>query len=245
MDKDGTPSVGGGIEWEYRKYRKTPLGKILGPLAFPVIAASRAMTHDSVLRWAWFLFVVFFALALARTALFMWRGRTLVGPHGITARRALTERTHAWPAIYDIRAEPIPNASRYARRWLTYLYDTEGRRFLLPHLDDWQLDNPPAEAAGLLAAGAQYRGTAWARRPEVEALIQRRAAHRRAWRWAVVATLIVFGCMSVLSIGLLMTTDGSPVVLLTLLIPLGAFALFSALFHACWKLLVPRDRQNA
>ncbi len=64
---------------------------------------------------------------------------------------------------------------------------------------------------------------AWARRPEVELSIRQRAAHRRAWLWAVYGALIVFGCMTVLSIGLLFASDGSPVVPLTVLVPLGSF----------------------
>jgi len=78
-------------------------------------------------------------LVLLRWALHLRRGRTLVGHRGISARWALTERRWGWHDVYDIRAEPVPDAARHARKWLTYLYDNEGRRFLLPHLDDWQL----------------------------------------------------------------------------------------------------------
>ncbi|MGW5458602.1 PH domain-containing protein [Streptomyces sp. NPDC003996] len=245
MDNSAMPSAGVGIVREYRKYKKTPLVRILGPSVIPILAFSQTMRHGDPFRWPMLILAVIFVLTLARLGLYMRRGRTLVDPDGITVRRALTERTRAWSAIYDIRAEPVPNAMGSARRWLAYLYDTEGRRLLLPHIDDWQLDNPPAEVAGLLAVGAPYRGMAWARRPEVEALIRQRAAHRRAWLWAAYGALIVFGCMTVLSIGLLFTSDGSPVVLLTMLVPLGSFVLFAALFHAGWKYLVPRDEREA
>ncbi|MFE0348500.1 PH domain-containing protein [Streptomyces griseoluteus] len=220
------------------------MARRLWPLVLPMFAMFHATSHGGAFGWADLLAAAFIALAIARTALYMQRGRTLVDPDGITVRRALTERTRAWSAIYDIRAEPVHNASRYDRHWLTYVYDTDGRRLLLPHLDDWQLDNPPAEAAGLLEAGVPYRGMAWARQPEVEALIRQRAAHRRAWQWAFYGALIVFGCMTVLSIGLLFSSDGSPMALLTMLVPLGSFVLFAALFHAGWKYLVPRDQQE-
>ncbi|WP_445280634.1 PH domain-containing protein [Streptomyces sp. DSM 118148] len=239
------PSAGVGIVREYRKYKKTPMARRLWPVVLPMFAMFHATSHGGAFGWADLLVAAFIALAIARTALYLQRGRTLVDPDGITVRRALTERTRAWSAIYDIRAEPVHNALRYDRHWLTYVYDTEGRRLLLPHIDDWQLDNPPAEVAGLLAVGAPYRGMAWARRPEVEALIRQRAAHRRAWLWAFYGALIVFGCMTVLSIGLSFTSDGPPVVLLTMLVPLGSFVLFAALFHVGWKYLVPRDQRKA
>lgn len=199
--------AGAGIEREYRKCRKMPSGLGLG-VGFLVFSGLFHLPHGhSVPRWVPVLFAAFYVLALARFALYMRRGRTLVGQHGVTARRALTECTRAWPDIYDIRAEHIPKAASHARKWLTYLYDTDGRRFLLPHLDDWQLDDPRAEVAGLREAAARYRGMAWERRPEVEARIRRRAGHRKAWERAVTGAVIVFGCMFLLWVVLLFTMD--------------------------------------
>ncbi|MGQ4413984.1 hypothetical protein ACN6LA_000773 [Streptomyces sp. SAS_269] len=167
----------GGTEREYLKRRKAPMAPALGYSVLMLTALLHA-TRDGT-RWVPVSAGLVVTLVLLRWALHLRRGRTLVGHRGISARWALTERRWGWHDVYDIRAEPVPDAARHARKWLTYLYDNEGRRFLLPHLDDWQLDDPPGEVAALREAGAHERGAAWERRPAVEALIRRRAGHRR------------------------------------------------------------------
>ncbi|MFE0510616.1 PH domain-containing protein [Streptomyces sp. NPDC058964] len=226
---------GVGIGREYRRRRKTPSGqRLVGTLSLLFISVYR-LVHDHAVPWRVApLLAGPCVLLLARLTLYMRRGRTLVGPHGVTARRALTERTRAWPDVYDIRVEHIPKAPAHARKWITYLYGTDGGRFVLPHLDDWQLDDPRAEVAALREDAARYRGMAWERRPEVEERIRRRTGHRKAWEQATTGAAIVFGCMFLLCLVLVFTTYHPSVPLLLLWIPLASFALLAALLHWRW-----------
>ncbi|MET7478558.1 hypothetical protein ABZT17_29920 [Streptomyces sp. NPDC005648] len=67
----------------------------------------------------------------------------------------------------------------------THLYDFEGRRFLLPQLDDRRLDDPYAEVSELCLAAAPRRSLSWERQPNVEDLILHRTARRKGWSWGL------------------------------------------------------------
>lgn len=230
---------GGGIEREYRKRRKTPRLRFLLMGLAAVDGVLRTARHHTMPLWVPVSLVTLYVAAFAKVVLYERRARTLVGARGITVRRALTERGRAWHDIYDIRVEQVPKAAAGSRKWITYLYDTEGLRFVLPHLDDWQMYNPRAEVAALREAAARHRGAAWERRPEVEALIRRRAAHRKAWERAVTGGMIAVGCGFLLWLALLATMAHPPVLLLFLWLPLGTFAVLAALLHWRWESQVP------
>ncbi|MFD5797807.1 hypothetical protein ACFWIO_30630 [Streptomyces diastatochromogenes] len=232
-------TYGSGIEREYRKRRKTPPLMALSMGLLGLNALFQLSRQHTTPQWVPASLAAFYLLAAARMVVYMQRGRTLVGARGITARRALTERSRTWHEIYDIRAEPVPNAAKPARKWFTFLYDTEGRRFVLPHMDDWQLDDVPAEVAALREAAARHRGAAWERRPEVEARIRRRAGHRKAWERSVTGGLIALGCGFLLWVVLLFTMAHPPTRLLFLWLPLGTFAVLAALLHWRWEAQVP------
>ncbi|MFJ3642787.1 PH domain-containing protein [Streptomyces sp. NPDC090108] len=245
MDRHVAASDEGGIEREYRKRRETQ-GRRLGLLIPLAVLGLRGLTHSGLpLRLAGGCALGAALLATARTALLLWRGRTLTGPDGISVRRALTGRTWAWADVYDIRVETVPDDRDHVRKQLTYLYDTRGRRFLLPQLDDWQLDDPPAEVARLRTAVARYRGTAWTPRPETEALIRRRAAHRKAWTWAFFgAAFTLIGVFLLLAV-LTATSDHPPGFTTLLWVPLGVFVLIAALYHWRGESLAPPERPSA
>ncbi|WP_406476156.1 PH domain-containing protein [Streptomyces sp. NBC_01615] len=234
--------AGHGIEREYRR-RWVP-GRLLAQYAFLTLNCVLQLTRMStgeVADWVRPVLAVTMVLAVGRLALYMGRGRTLVTDDGIHVRRAVSGRRRAWRDIYDIRVEPIPRKSWLAPQWVTFLYDTEGRRFLLPHVDDWQLADPHAEMTDLRYAATRQRGTTWERRPAVEALIRRRAGHRTAWQRAFNGGLIVWLCMFVLWVVLLVTQDEQPTLLLLAWIPLAAFALLAALLNWRWESQVPRS----
>ncbi|WP_105974073.1 PH domain-containing protein [Streptomyces geranii] len=223
---------GGGIEREYRKRRKAPRGQLLYLGGMTVFCLSQ-LVRPSGFDWARAVLLAILVAVLARWIVYTRRGHTLVDSHGVSVRGALIERRWAWPDIYDFRAQPVPKAPAYGRKWLVFLYDTEGRRFLLPHVDDWQLDDPPAEVDDLRAVAARYRGTDWEPRPATEAHILRRTGHRKAWERASVGTLFVFLGTFLLCLALAITTDDPPILLLLLWIPLAAFALLAAFLH--WR----------
>lgn len=229
----------GGIEREYRKRRKTPrlMGLLMGLLALQGLF--RMTRQHSVPPWVPASLVALYVVAFLKVTLYNRRGRTLVGAEGITVRRALTERRRAWRDVYDIRAEPVPKAPQGARKWITCLYDTEGRRFVMPHMDDWQLDDPPAEVAALREAAARHRGAAWERRPRVEALIRKRAGHRKAWERAFTGGVVAVVCGFLLWVVLVFTMPHPPTLLLFLWLPLGTFAVLAALLNWRWESQVP------
>ncbi|MFF4039906.1 hypothetical protein [Streptomyces sp. NPDC001816] len=231
----------GGIEREYRKRKKTPPLMALSMGLLGLNALFQLHRQHTTPPWVPASIAACYLLGAARMVVYMRRGRTLIGARGITARRALTERSRAWHEIYDIRAEPVPNAAKSARKWFTFLYDTEGRRFVLPHMDDWQLDDVPAEVAALREAAARHRGAAWDRRPEVEARIRRRAGHRKAWERAFTGGVIALVCGFLLWVVLLFTKDHPPTFLPFLWLPLGTFAVLAALLHWRWESQVPRE----
>ncbi|TVZ97592.1 hypothetical protein [Streptomyces sp. BK340] len=237
-------TYGGGIEREYRKRRKTPRSFALGMGVLGLTSVFHMARQHSTPSWVPVSFAVLYVVLFVKMGLYLRRGRTLVGARGITARRAVTERGRAWHEIYDIRAEPIPKAPASARKWLTYLYDTEGRRFVLPHLDDWQLDDVPAEVAALREAAALHRGAGWERRPQVEALIRRRAGHRKAWERASIGGMVALFCGFLLWVAFLFTTDHPPTFLLFLWLPLGTFAVLAALLNWRWESQVPEAQQQ-
>ncbi|MFG2264638.1 hypothetical protein [Streptomyces sp. NPDC048720] len=227
-----------GVEREYRKRRKVPVVQVLGSYPFLLIALTHAFRQGA--RWIPLSLGLLAALALLRWTVHLWRGRTLVGRSGIAARWTLTERRWDWHDVYDLRAEPVPNAAGHARKWFAYLYDTEGRRFLLPHLDDWQLDDVPGEVAALREAGARERGAAFERRAAVEELVRRRAGHRKAWQRAVAGGVFAFAGGFLVWAVLELAAGHAPTPALLLWTPLGVFAVLAALLHWRWESQVPR-----
>ncbi|MFJ9867150.1 hypothetical protein [Streptomyces sp. NPDC101165] len=237
-------TYGGGIEREYRKQRKAPRSFVLGMGLLGVNGVVQMWRQHSTPSWVPVSLAALYVVLFVKMWLYLRRGRTLVGALGITAHRAVTERGRAWHEIYDIRAEPVPKAPASARKWLTFLYDTEGRRFVLPHLDDWQLDDVPAEVAALREAAARHRGAAWEPRPQVEALIRRRAGHRKAWERASVGGVVALVCGFLLWVVLLFTSDHPPTLLLFLWLPLGTFAVLAALLNRRWESQLPKAPQQ-
>ncbi|MFF5002140.1 PH domain-containing protein [Streptomyces phaeochromogenes] len=238
---------GRGIEREYRRRKKPPRGLLfLMAFALANFLLQMGRHFDTLPTWLWACFAVLVLTTLGWATLFMLRGRTRVGPDGIAVRTAVSERKRSWHDIYDIRVEPTPRSGGpSARRYVTLLYGNDGRRLGLPHLDDWQLDDPHTEVADLLTAAARHRGMTWDRRPEVEARIRRRAGHRKAWERAWTGAIVVLLCMLALVLGLIVVDGEAPVVLLLVCVPLGSFAVLAALLNWRWESQVPRSLRES
>ncbi|WP_327403032.1 hypothetical protein OG194_24985 [Streptomyces sp. NBC_01288] len=180
-----------GIEREYGRRRRSSWRRLI-PLTVIVANCVLQLTTDSDVagvpsRTA---IVTILLSSLTAMLLFRWRGRTIVGTDGITARGTLRSVTRTWHTVYDIRPELNHAGKLDGSEWLTYLYDVQGRRFLLPYVDDWQLPDFHAEIADLRATAALHHGTTWEPRPATEALIRRRARHRKAWEFACLTGFI-------------------------------------------------------
>ncbi|MFD3454192.1 hypothetical protein ACFWVC_18700 [Streptomyces sp. NPDC058691] len=224
------------FDLEYRMRRKVPRRWLVTvSLAFLPLVID--LTRPSATRWPWYLtvsLVAFVLLVLIRTVLYFARGYTRVGHGGIATRGALRDRLHAWSDLHDIRVEENENAGRRsAPKWWMYVYRTDGRRFALPHVTDWQVDDAAGELAAIRALGEGYRGIPWTADPRVEARIGHRAARRKAWERGVVAGLIAFGCVCSFVV-VRLVAGARPSLWLLAWVPLGTLAVVTALLHwAC------------
>ncbi|MGW5655936.1 PH domain-containing protein [Streptomyces humi] len=238
-----------GVERVYRKRRRVPraylglLGLVLGNAFVQIVRFSGERPGDGAgPRWGAPVFAVLILVTLVRVALEQYRAYTRVTSAGITARGPLRTRTWAWSDVYDIRVEQAPRGSgRAAPQWLTYLYDHRGRRFLLPHLNDWQLDDPYAEVAELCLAAAPQRSLTWERRPDVEERIRRGAVRRKAWLWGVhgaVATLVM---MIVVAVALVIAERADHPFLLIVCVPPAAGVVLAAALQWYWGVRPPRS----
>ena len=237
MDQD---VHGRGIEREYRRRKRirrgwlTFMGIAVGNSVYrmnrdPNILGDRArLVIDALLLWL-------FIWALLAS----WRQRTFVTADGIAVRGAVRTRRRSWHDIYDIRVEPRRNQRSGDSQWLTFLYDNDGRRLLLPYVSDGQLPEFGAEIDELRATAARHRGMAWEQRPEVEERIRRQAGHRKAWERATSGALLVLLAMFLVTLWQVATGRDVEPVLLLVCVPLGAFALLAALLHWRWESQVP------
>jgi hypothetical protein len=206
---------------EYRLRKWPPARKLLLAAAWLFVVIMRLTDSTPLSLMDWVPMVVP-AVAIAYIALREVRGRTVVGPEGITAQGVVRERRIAWADIHDIRPEP----SRNTPLWVVWVYDHTGRRFLLPQVNNEQMADP-AEVEALLAAWTAGRGPEWAQRPGTEAAIRLRAARRAAWRRAGNVGAIVLVCVFVLSIALIFMDVWLPAYVI-FTVPAAVFAITGA-----------------
>ncbi|MFE9450470.1 PH domain-containing protein [Streptomyces sp. NPDC006739] len=226
----------GGLLREYRRERGWPRRSVVLMVVIVGNAVLQTVrTHDDMPFW-WAPVVVGSVLVVGvRRGLYEWRARTWVTTGGISRRGAVRSRAWAWSDIYDVRVEenPVSDPFNGAPRRPAFLYDREGRRFLLPHLDEWQLPDPCAEVAALRGAARQH-GMAAERRPEVEERILRRAGRRKGWQWAGVGAALVLGAMIVATVAEAALGAPAHLFLLLLVVPLAAFGVLGALLSRYW-----------
>ncbi|MEU6776336.1 PH domain-containing protein [Streptomyces sp. NPDC046759] len=237
MDEAGPARV-------YRRQRRRPLQAALLPLILVGNAALQTIrTHHTLpIWWAPAAFAALLAIGIWG-ALLEWRAHTVVTPRGITRQGPLRTRTWAWSAVYDIRVENTGSRPMNGQpRWPAFLYDSEGHRFLLPHINEWQLDDPCAEVAALRAAAWHY-GMPYGQRAEIEERILRHAGRRRGWQWASVAAVVVFAVMILVALAEDIAGRPANLVLLLVVVPLAALGLLGPLlgrYCAARALRLPR-----
>ncbi|MEU6146569.1 PH domain-containing protein [Streptomyces sp. NPDC047081] len=233
----------GGIERVYRRRRGLPwlqfglLGVICANAFFQAVNFEDPNARlDGPPAWLPLTAGLLVTATIARVGLEQLRAHTRVTAAGITVQGRLRSRSWAWHEVYDIRVEPAPRGNgRLGPGWLTYLYDNEGRRHLLWHLDDRQLTDPYAEVSELCLSAAPYRSLIWEPRPAVEERIRRGVARRRGWTWALYISLAVLLAMFVVDFWTIV--DGRPdhPFLLLVCVPLASFALLGTLLSRFWQ----------
>ncbi|MER6570662.1 PH domain-containing protein [Streptomyces sp. NPDC001093] len=237
MDEGGSARV-------YRRQRRRPRQAALLPFLFLGNAVLQTIRtrHDLPIWWAPVALAALVAVGVWG-ALSEWRAHTVVTARGITRQGPLRARTWAWSTVYDIRIENTGNQRLNVHpRWPAHLYDSEGRRFLLPQINEWQLDDPYAEVAALREAAWRY-GMPYGLRAETEERILRQAGRRQGWQWASVAAVVVFAAMLVVALAEDVAGTPANLCLLLLVIPLTTFALLGLLlarYCATRALRLPR-----
>ncbi|MFF4902976.1 PH domain-containing protein [Streptomyces sp. NPDC001068] len=227
----------GGFEREYRKRRRPPGAYLLllGVVLLNALFQAGRPDGGGGFRWGPPVMILLFVVTLTRVLLEQYRAYTRVTSAGITARSPLRTRTWAWSEVYDIRVEPLPRGSgRNGPRWFTYLYDFDGRRFLLPHLDDWQLADPYAEVSELCLTADPQRSLGWEQRPDVEERIRRGALRRRARLWGGYGAVAMMVVMFVVSLALVFADRADHPFLLIVCVPVASGVALSAVLQWYW-----------
>ncbi|MGW3283976.1 PH domain-containing protein [Streptomyces sp. NPDC001002] len=123
-------------------------------------------------------------VAIAWVALMGWlfyaalRCSTTADIKAIHARGMLRRRRLAWEDVQDIRAEPTYGDSGSASV-VVYVYGRDGRRVLLPFVDDQHV-HVERELTVLTEAWHELRGADWSPDLEAAVLIGRRDVRRQA-----------------------------------------------------------------
>ncbi|WP_329311313.1 hypothetical protein [Streptomyces sp. NBC_01262] len=125
-----------------------------------------------------------YPFSIAWVALMGWlfyatlRSSTTVDIKTIHVRGIVRRRRLVWADVQDIRAEAT-YAEGDSASVVVYVYGRDGRRALLPFVDDLHVD-VGRELAMLTADWQELRGADWSPDAEAAVLIRRRRARRRA-----------------------------------------------------------------
>ncbi|WP_105975674.1 PH domain-containing protein [Streptomyces geranii] len=114
---------------------------------------------------------------------------TRVDVEGIHVRGMVTLKRLVWEDVQDIRAEGNPAAEMRndGPAVLVFVYGRDGRRMILPSVDDQHVD-VERELAVLTAAWQELRGGGWSPDSEAAVLISQRRTRRQAL-WAGFASV--------------------------------------------------------
>lgn len=130
---------------------------------------------------------------------------TAVDGEGISVSKGIGVRRLAWDDLHDIRVVAVPQSSGgVGPRTTAYAYRADGRRVLLPCVDDLELVAVEREVSGLRSLLERQRRADWVPVPGAEARIGRQTAcGERAYRWCsgwrsiligAVITGLIIGC---------------------------------------------------
>ncbi|MFI6979156.1 PH domain-containing protein [Embleya sp. NPDC050154] len=98
---------------------------------------------------------------------------TVVDGHGVTLRGVIRTRVVEWRDVQGIEIETLPWGLEDQPTRAAVLYDSTGRKYDLPNMDDLRTDDLNHEVNALRETWVRRRGEHWASVPEVAARIRR------------------------------------------------------------------------
>ncbi|WP_405490222.1 hypothetical protein [Streptomyces sp. NBC_00096] len=166
-----------------------------------LFGAARMATARFLPVWYRVAFVVLLGAFIAFVVYARPRRFTVLDEKGISVRGLLGVRRLGWDELHDVRAEAWPEQMRTvagAPRVFGCAYRADGKRVVLPCVDDREVAGVHAEVARIRSVWTRLRGPRWEPDPAAEARIARDAARRDRWvragsGWAVpvVATVVI------------------------------------------------------
>ncbi|MFB7494494.1 hypothetical protein ACFC09_07265 [Streptomyces sp. NPDC056161] len=191
----------------FPEYR-APSGCV-GGLALPstglvgITAGLAQLSRNGAPLWVLLGLPVFLVLLFLLMRIGAGRLATLTGPDGITAKRPFGARRTAWRDIQAIEIHSDPSAVVDSSVIAEYvvLYDRDGRRVLLPHLNSRTVATLREDVAKLRALWERLRGADWVASPGVAEKIT--ATRRRTDRQRGVVVGVVV-CSGVVMVGLVL-----------------------------------------
>jgi Bacterial PH domain len=179
----------------------------MGGLAVPtmglvgITAGLAQLSRSGAPLWLLLGLPVFLILLFVLMGVSARRLATTTGPAGITVKRPFGVRSTAWPDIQAIEIHSDPSAAVDSGVIAEHvvLYDRDGRRMMLPHLNSKTVPTLRQDVERLRALWEQLRGEAWVALPAVTEKIA--ATQRRTNRARGILVGMVVGA-GVLMVGL-------------------------------------------
>ncbi|MEU6275285.1 PH domain-containing protein [Streptomyces populi] len=188
-----------GLPREYRISRSRRLTILTVLVTGTVSVAKGLLKLDGLPTSFTYPFLVAWAALMGWLFYTTLRSSTTADLEAIHVRGVFRQRLLAWQDIQDIRAEGNPAAARRvsAPEVLVYAYGRDGRRMLLPFLDNLHVD-VGREVGVLREAWEELRGADWAPNVEAAVRIDRGAARRGALMAGFSAAMFAFIPLTVL-----------------------------------------------
>ncbi|MCM1973316.1 PH domain-containing protein [Streptomyces sp. G1] len=170
----------------------------------------QSATADRLPPWWRVGLPVLTALFIAFVACTRPRRFTALDERGIAVRNLLRVRRLGWAELHDIRAQVWPEEARAIPgmpRVCAYAYLRDGKRIVLPCVDDREVEAVRTEVALIRSVWTVLRGPGWQPDPGAEPRIAR-AAVRREWWGRSAGAKVVIGTATLAGIALLVVLLG-------------------------------------
>ncbi|WP_395571919.1 PH domain-containing protein [Streptomyces sp. BK79] len=179
--------------------------EFLVPAATLLIAVALSVVLDiEAPLWLTVLVIAVLTLLAVWTTAAVRRAVTIVHQDHLLIRTAFATRRVAWKDVQGIRIERVPGAAQHnLPQRVVALYDRDGRRLWLPHLNEREVRLLDAELGALREIWMRQRGPSWAPVPEVTARMDAVTAKTEGYALTP-GTIATFagGCSAFFALGL-------------------------------------------